>query len=153
VASLTDKLDKLTGMVNKSTEIVAGLTEMIFKFMHPPDEWMLHQYMVANGGPEAVLKDDQLLKDMLAKAKPAKSEVMAKQPRDNSTLSVKDLREKLKPDVETMISENVSFDKKFEEQRRQLEDVVKRESDRVIETVLAGPHEHILNPASPQESG
>lgn len=44
-----------------------------------------------------------------------------------------------------------TFNQKFEAQRLQIEEVktvVRRESDRIIEAVLAGPHEKIVDKAS-----
>ncbi len=97
---------------------------------------------------------EALLSALLRKQKVEKGrgDSRAKPGRAEPTFTVKDLCEEISKDVEQVLKDNKkTFEEKFEAQQRQLEEVkvtVRHESDRVIDAVLAGPHERIKDQVS-----
>jgi hypothetical protein len=139
ISSANDSLATLDTKVDK-------LVEMMFTVMRSPEEREMTDFIANKGGPDAVLKSDFLLKDMLAKQRTPKDDSASKG--SQIAVTAKDIRTEVKMEVDQIVTNNKLFDQKFDEQRRQLEEVktlVKRESDRVIEAVLSGPHDRIVN--------
>jgi hypothetical protein len=128
---------------------VDKLVEMMFTVMRSPEEREMTDFIVNKGGEAAILKNDVLLKEMVAKQKTSKDDSLSKS--SQIAVTAKDIRMEVKMEVDQIVVNNKLFDQKFDEQRRQLEEVktlVKRESDRVIEAVLSGPHDRIVNRVS-----
>ncbi|KAF9041886.1 hypothetical protein BDZ89DRAFT_1059909 [Hymenopellis radicata] len=128
---------------------VAIIMKMVFTLMRTPEERELMAFITSKGGADKVVKDDALLNALLSKQKVEKGrgDSRAKLGRAEPTLTVKDLREEINKDVEQVLEGNAkTFAEKFEAQRLQIEEVkvtIRHESDRVIDAVLAGPHERI----------
>ncbi|RPD68326.1 hypothetical protein L226DRAFT_527321 [Lentinus tigrinus ALCF2SS1-7] len=144
----------LTAMSTSFTELnenVSKLMEVVFERMRTPEERDLL------GGIDAVLKNDKLLEEVLAKQKAgprkdkdergAKKRAVPGQTLD-AVLTVTDLRKEVNKDVEQVLADNKFFDQKFEAMKMQVDEVkveIRHESDRVIDTILAGPHERIVD--------
>jgi hypothetical protein len=69
---------------------------------------------------------------------------------NNKTLTLESLRQELSEDVDYVLKKNMEiFERKFEIQKRQIEDLAKvvgHEGDRIIAAVTTGPHDRILDP-------
>ncbi|RPD68335.1 hypothetical protein L226DRAFT_346944 [Lentinus tigrinus ALCF2SS1-7] len=151
----------LTAMSTSFTELnenVSKLMEVVFERMRTPEERDLSALVAKEaGGIDAVLKNDKLLEDVLAKQKagPGKDKdekgtkkraVPGQTP--DAVLTVTDLRKEVNKDVEQVLADNKFFDQKFEAMKMQVDEVkveIRHESDRVIDTILAGPHERIVD--------
>ena len=71
---------------------------------------------------------------------------------EDKTKTISELRAEVGKDVEQVLADNKYFEQKFEVVRMQVEEVkvsIKRETDRVIDTLLSGPHERIIDRVSP----
>lgn len=105
-------------------------------------------------GVSEVLKNDSLLRELNSlESKP--NSLSSDGPsgghgHTDSSTEYKDLQKELQEDPKTAIEKNLNiFTRKFEMQKKEIVEeinkLVVRESDRVIESVLAGPHEKILD--------
>jgi hypothetical protein len=140
IVAANDSLANIDRKVDK-------LVETMFMVMRTPEEKELFEFIVNKGGPDVVLKSDLLLKDVQQRQESLGEDTT----RRNDSQLFEDFRIEVKMDIGEIIEGNKAFDMKFDEQRRQIEEVktvVKRESDRVIEAVLAGPHSRIVNRVS-----
>ncbi|RDX50314.1 hypothetical protein OH76DRAFT_469327 [Lentinus brumalis] len=155
----------LTAMSTSFTafnENVSKLMEIVFERMRSPEERDLSAFVSKEqGGLDAVLKNDKLLEELLSKQKTDggagmdNGEKGAKNARRampgqalDAVLTVTDLRKEVSKDVEKVLADNTFFDQKFEAMKMQVDEVkvkIKHESDRVIGTILAGPHERIVD--------
>ena len=145
--------------MGKLTENVGKLMEVVFERMRSPDEREVASLVASQpGGVEAALKNDALLEQVLAaqKLKDGKPGARRHGPggagaEEDKTKTISELREEVKKDVEQVLADNKYFDQKFEVVRMQVDEVkvsIRRESDRVIDTLLSGPHERIIDRVS-----
>ncbi|KAI0699896.1 hypothetical protein C8T65DRAFT_580831 [Cerioporus squamosus] len=154
----------LTAMSTSVTEIketMSKLMKLVFERMRSPEERDLFVLVSEESdGIDAFLKNDKLVEELLAKHKTRvgigkdKDEEGTKDLRraaPDAVLTVIELRKEVNKEVEEVLADNNTFDKKFEALKTQLDEVkvvVRHESDRVIETLLAGPHERIVDRVS-----
>jgi hypothetical protein len=157
ISSANDSLISLEMKVDK-------LVEMVFILMRSAEEREISEFIESKGGREAVLKSDFLLRELLSKQKSPKDASTSKGSQVPSTAkdvltskgsqilsTVEDVRAEVEMEVDQIVTDNKWFEQKFEEQRRQLEEVktlVVRESDRVIQAARSGPHDRIVNQVS-----
>ncbi|KAH9858598.1 hypothetical protein C2E23DRAFT_716767 [Lenzites betulinus] len=133
----------------------------IFSALITPDQQEIEGIIQSKGGMQAVLRDDAALAGLLAYRPPpsgseATLQIASLQQilhlrKDKSEIST--VREQLYETTETAVRKNMdTFERKFTMQQRrmaeEMEGIVRNESDRVINTVLMGPHtrikEHII---------
>ena len=125
------------------------MTEMFQKFVTPEQRKLA--LLVEQKGGYAIIDNDQVMRELLDA---------------EASISVPDGKEKLRPSKRFDLAEiqheirdgpvaaieknAVFFDRKFESQRRQIQEditrAVSQEGDRIISVVSAGPHERILDP-------
>ena len=140
---------------------VSKLMEVVFERFRSPEERDLSSLVAAQpGGAEAVLKDDQLLQQVLAKQNTRTGGASAKEDKaskkhpvgqGDAVQTVSELKKEISKDVDQVLAENKFFDQKFDAMRLQVDEVkvtIKHESDRVIDAVLSGPHERIVDRVS-----
>lgn len=143
-------------------ENVKVMMKMVFEGMNTPEEKEVAA-LTHGRSVDAVLADDHTLKQILAKQSKgrdekggARSKDSTARPKDSSTvdggaLALGDLKHELSQDIDAVLAENSKhFDQKFAAMELSLKEVtitIQRQSDRVIEEILAGvhagPHEHI----------
>ncbi|KAI0665852.1 hypothetical protein C8Q78DRAFT_1083428 [Trametes maxima] len=126
---------------------VGKVMDMVFTLLRSPAERELANFIESRpGGVEGVLRDDNLLKQVIAKQKPLTNG--GPLARLDAPLTIEVLREAVDKDVDSILRENRFFDQKFEAMRAQLQEVnetVKHETDRAIKAILSGPHERIID--------
>ena len=146
--------------MSKLTENVGKLMEVVFERMRSPEEREVASLVAAQpGGVEAALKNDALLEQVLAaqKSKDGKGAGARRHgagAEEDKTKTISELRAEVGKDVEQVLADNKYFEQKFEVVRMQVEEVkvsIKRETDRVIDTLLSGPHERIIDRVSPSQ--
>ena len=119
------------------------------------------QNRIRKEGMDEILRSDSLLRELnglesntdpfLVKTKDEQLKAVRSNPDANSDF--KDLKKELQEDPAITIEKNLEvFKRKFEMQKKEIveeiDKLVVRESDRVIQSVLAGPHEKILDRVS-----
>ncbi|KIJ29840.1 hypothetical protein M422DRAFT_784182 [Sphaerobolus stellatus SS14] len=133
------------------------LMKIVFTKLLSPEEHELISFMNTKGGPEKFISDEKLLLELVQKsdaqayrsqsALPLPGLFGRKEP--DAFQNFADIQEELKTDLNTALDDSrKSFEVLFKEQRNQIEqlkNVVIRESDRVVERILAGPHSRILD--------
>ncbi|KAJ7291238.1 hypothetical protein C8J57DRAFT_1704891, partial [Mycena rebaudengoi] len=141
---------------------VSIMMKLVFQQMVPPEERDIAQFVEKNGGPEAVLKDEKLLKQVMDKQPKSQSEPKSKGDRshgrtgqtpDSRASVVSDFKRDLAKDIDEILAENSRmFEQKFGAIELSLRDVkltVVREGDRVVSEILAnldaGPHSRIID--------
>ncbi|TCD61202.1 hypothetical protein EIP91_008790 [Steccherinum ochraceum] len=126
------------------------LMQMVFESFRSGEEREVSAFVASKGGPEKVLKSDVLLAELL-KMQKARDGRLGKSPLPfgDERSGVDDLRRDLTKDLGRILEENRStFEHKFDAQQVQIErvrDTVVKEGDRIINTMLSGPHERIVN--------
>jgi hypothetical protein len=146
VSSVDDKINTMTVMM-----------QLVFEKMQTSEEKELAAFAEQNGGADHVLENGALLRKVVERQKsPTKDDKGSSAAKGAPTqtsmaLTVPELEKELRKDVETILAENTkAFDQKFgaiELSLREVHVTIQRQSDRVIEEVLAGmhagPHERI----------
>ena len=128
----------------------------MFEQLISPEQKQLSATVAAKGGVKALRNNDKMLLELEKKVSGAPSAASAEghraprsKPGDTSQ-NADDLRTEIFEDPDAAVEKNQTvYFRKFEAQKRQIIDeltfVVKRESDRVIQEIKAGPHERILD--------
>jgi hypothetical protein len=138
----------------------------MFEQLVSPEQKQLSATVAAKGGVKALRNNDKILLELdrkvsgapgapgteghrappsnVGRSKPGRSK-----PSDTNQ-NADDLRAKIFEDPDAAVEKNQTvYFRKFEAQKRQIIDeltlVVKRQSDRVIREIKAGPHERILD--------
>jgi hypothetical protein len=125
---------------------IEAMLQLFQKFI-TPEQKKLSDLIKKKGG-DAVLDDEEAMKELAA------AETSLSPPHGAHGTDPFDLAEfqhEIKDDPTDAIKKNAEFfNRKFDMQRRQIrEDVaraVRREGDRIISAVTAGPHDRIVNP-------
>lgn len=141
--------------------------EHFMKTCIPPGQAQLVDFVQAKGGPQAVLQDEEALRQLSARqsantSRLATASVSTGRTRHKEYLAritgeaadpkddFKRLHEELALDPEAVIENNMKlFQPRFEMQQKHLleemESIVHRESDRVIDAVNLGPHVKVVD--------
>lgn len=142
-------------------ENVKVMMKMVFEGMTTPEEKELAVYTHGKSA-DAILTDEHALKHILAKQSKGKDEKGGGRskdasPVDGGVLTLAEFKHELSQDIDTVLAENSKlFEQKFSAMELSLKEVtvtIQRQSDRVIEEILAGvsagPHEHIRDKVCP----
>ncbi|GBE88956.1 hypothetical protein SCP_1403640 [Sparassis crispa] len=129
---------------------------MLLKFMRtyvPPEQRELVALVQKKGGTKAVMDNEEVLKELhsYGSRRPTKAgdtQNQAGHARGEDDFI--ELKSDLQQDPDEAVEKNLqTFERKFEMQKRQLieevERVVKRESDRIIDSVTSGPHDKVVD--------
>ncbi|KAF8647842.1 hypothetical protein AX16_006510 [Volvariella volvacea WC 439] len=123
--------------------------EHLFTKLDTPKEREVQKFIEENGGAKACIEKEDLLNKMIAKSGDSVSAVAgtnAKRGGDDLAGARKTLLKEYNEDVDELFKRNaVLFEKKLDIQRAQLESTIRSEGDRVIETLLAGAHDKIID--------
>lgn len=131
-----------------------------FKTMMSPFMRELDQRIRNQGTVEEILKNDGFLRELNAYENNPQSlgissrdELKPGRSNPDANNDYKDLKKELLEEPAKAIAKNAEvFRRKFEMQKQEIVDevekVVIRESDRIIQSVMAGPHEKILDRVS-----
>lgn len=146
---------ELIGMDAKLTTIITHLSTLV-----PPEQERLRDAVDGRGGPEAVLRDDRALASLVrykpsttgnAVVKHADPSHPERERTGEDDLAL--IKAELFDSTDVAVQKNMeTFARKFAvEWKRQIDamqDIVQHESDRVIDSVLSGPHERIKDRVS-----
>ena len=129
----------------------------MFEQLVSPEQKQLSATISAKGGVKALRNNDKMLLELARKVNEAPNlssaeghRVPRSKPGDTTNQNADELRKEILEDPDAAVEKNQTvYFRKFEAQKRQIIDeltfVVKRESDRVIQEIKAGPHERILD--------
>ena len=122
----------------------------------PPEQQELAALVQKRGGPDAVMRDDAALAELLYYNVGPDSDAVKRTGREDDELEegsegLAVVKRELAEGPEAAIRKNFEvFDRKFRIQQRELAEEVRRvvhhEGDRVIEAVNAGAHDRIMDP-------
>ena len=126
----------------------------MFEQLVSPEQKRIEATVAANGGEDAVKNNDGLLLELERTASNALSAHTAEGNRApqakpvDTNLNADDLKADIFEDPGTAVEKNNAvYSRRFEAQKRQIIDeldlVVRREGDRVIQELKSGPHERI----------
>lgn len=139
------ELSKGMKAVNEKLDMIA-----VFRRLDTPQEKKLQKFVNENGGPEAVIANDQ---GMAALADLEKDEPVSgtKKQIKVDIMVVNKMRLEFREDFEGSLQKNMTvFARKLEMQAKQIVDdveaIVRRESNLVIRAVISGPHDRIIDP-------
>jgi dephospho-CoA kinase len=122
----------------------------MFEQFVSPEQQEMANFINRNGGKSAI-NDDNIVRELI-QLEDKSSFRGLETLRSKNPIEPDDLRQEIAEDPEHAIKSNANiFDKKFEVQQRQIEDLartVRRESDRIISAVTSGPHDRIIDPVS-----
>ncbi|KAF8509109.1 hypothetical protein BU17DRAFT_56323 [Hysterangium stoloniferum] len=148
VATANRKLDDI-GQTTKETKEKMYLMTKMFEKLISLEERKLMSLMKEKGGRQVYQENPKILKELVDKlATPTKTGRV--QVGASNQIKFEDVLEELHTDPDEAISNNMKvFDRKFDMQTQQiraLSDKIRQESDRVIKTINAGPHDRIIDP-------
>lgn len=163
ITTANTKLSELNLSFSLLNQNVSMLMKVVFERLQTPKERDLSALVESREprGIEAALKNDKLLEEVLAKANQKETFGMLQQKGGpgkgtddkgvkKRTLdmigTITELRKEVDKDVEQVLADNTFFDKKFEVMCKMQVEEMKHESDRVIGTLRAGPHNDIHHP-------
>ena len=123
-----------------------------------PEERDLTKLVDDHGGPDVVMRNESLLREIFeSRTTGSGAGISAPERKTRHGGAVVDefreLQRELQEDVQTAVRENMEqFQAKFVIQQRELEENLRRamhrEGDRIIDAVISGPHDKILDPVS-----
>lgn len=152
-----DAAKRTLDIVEENTKAIDEKVNMMmemFQNLASPEERQLTKAVSKLGGSRAIHANGKLLRQLSNEELDGSLSTNAVGTKaGRKRYSLEDLREDLRADPEEIIKNNlVLFSRKFEiQQNRILEELnmaVKREGDRVIQTIVAGPHDRIFDPVS-----
>ncbi len=130
----------------------------VLSYLESPEECELTEIIKNRGGPEKVMGDRTILRELfdsrLNEAGISGRSGPGRRGADGRVDEFKSLQEELQQGIQRTIAENmVQFQKEFDVRQSQLaeavQSIVRRESDRVIAKVTGyGPHNKINDPVS-----
>ncbi|KAL0577140.1 hypothetical protein V5O48_004854 [Marasmius crinis-equi] len=144
------EISAATSILSTLNRNVATVIETVFERMQPSKDRDIAAFVQSKGGRQAGDPDDQLLKDVIKyeqqlQRKDEKGIVNPKggpQQHTEMLTTLDKFKEELKKDIDIILKENTElFEKRFdavEFRLKEVKGVIIRESDRVIETILAG---------------
>jgi hypothetical protein len=152
---LSVEMTKANQTLTEVNQNVKVMMKMVFEGMITPEEKELAA-LTHGRNVDAVLNDDHALKQILAKQSKGKDEKGGGRSKDASPIdggafTLGEFKHELSQDIDTVLAENSKlFEQKFAAMELSLKEVtvtIQRQSDRVIEEILAGvnagPYEHI----------
>ena len=124
-----------------------------FQKLIPPEQQELQKEVTKRGSLKSISESDAELKKLLSnQLSLADNEVptTSASKKDQKAYTLADLKKDLEESIDVAVEKNMEvFSRKLEMQQRQLreevERVVVRESDRVIQAVSGGPHDRIID--------
>lgn len=144
-----DKLDVVNDRL-RSIEDKIQETMALFRRLDTPREKDLQRFIEQHGGVKACLLDDEILEELVLKSGESSSRISARDAsrRSSDLPSIrKRLLKEMAENIDEMFKRNmVLFERKLEMQSKQMAETVVIESDRVIQTLTAGAHDHIIDP-------
>ena len=131
-----------------------NVLKTMFEQLVSPEQKHIEAAVAANGGEDAVKNNDELLLELERTASNALSAQTTEGNRApqaksvDTNLNADDLKTDIFEDPDTTVEKNTAvYSRRFEAQKRQIIDeldlVVKREGDRVIQELKGGPHKRI----------
>jgi len=122
----------------------------MFQTLLTPEQKKLAD-MVEKKGGNAVLDNEGVMKELVAVEVSLSS---ASGRHSNERFDLAEIQHEITDDPTSAIEKNAeSFNRKFDMQRRQIQEdiarAVRREGDRIITAVTAGPHDRIVDPVRP----
>jgi len=119
----------------------------MFQKLVTPEQKKLADLVQEKGG-NAVLDDEQAMKELAA------VEASLSPASGSGRFDLAEIQHEISDDPTRAIEKNAEFfNRKFDIQRRQIEEdvarAVRREGDRIIDAVTAGPHDRIVDPVRP----
>lgn len=135
-------------------EVVSGASSsklnllLLFQELRSPEERELRKFIESKGGAEVFLNDEALMRELIERSDNEGDHSIGAQMK-----LTKDLQRDLRKDLEELINDNQEvFSNKFtalqDNIRTQMETTMAREGDRIIGTILAGPHDRLIDPVS-----
>ncbi|TFK44065.1 hypothetical protein BDQ12DRAFT_593650, partial [Crucibulum laeve] len=122
---------------------------LLFRKLDTPRERDVHKFIEEHGGVKTCIYDDELLEELILKSGESLSRISGRDARKSNDLPDirKRLSKELQEDIDEAFNRNmVLFERKLEMQSKQLTETVQQESDHIINTLLAGAHDRIIDP-------
>ncbi|GJE85128.1 VPS13 domain-containing protein [Phanerochaete sordida] len=141
------------GMVSLQVESVRDKTStlLLLQALRSPVDRELIREIELNGGADNVLKDENLMRRLVGKSGDKDAQGDGKMlSKDAQAVLLKDIVRDVNKSFSEMLQENEElFSRKFKAQQEvlveEMSNVVRREGDRVINTITSGPHDRIID--------
>ena len=143
--------------VGKMDEKISMLMKLVFTRFASSEEQELLLFVKSQGGPENFIEDDKLLQDLIRKYKTQQGQTSQEDDHvqgrasgvDLGNSAFDDTKKELQVDLDVVLARSKKFFvQKFEEQKDQIatvRDDIRRESDRIVDRLLSGAHNRILD--------
>ncbi|KAF9050511.1 hypothetical protein BJ165DRAFT_1525732 [Panaeolus papilionaceus] len=148
IDSANEKLDHHTHhlrTIEKKLDMIA-----VFRQVETPREREVQKFITEHGGVKACLNSDELLEELVAKGGDTISRISGKET-SRKTNDLHGIRKKLfkelMEDIDEVFNRNMTlFEKKLDMHGKQMQDAIQWESDHIINSLLAGAHDRIIDP-------
>lgn len=125
------------------------MKEMFRKFVTPEQRQL--DLLVEKRGGRAVIDNEQAMRELSDSEASITVPTGRERLRPTKKFELAEVQHEIREEPATAIEKNAEFfNRKFDIQRRQIQEdidhAVRREGDRIISAVTAGPHERILDP-------
>ena len=122
----------------------------LFKKFIPPEQKEMQAIVDKKGGIEKCQEDDEILKELMKVKLQSESSPGEASSHKSKPFELKDLKQDLTDNINELLNKNMAiFSRKFEMQKRQITEemdrIVRREGDRIIGAITAGPHNRIVD--------
>ncbi|KAF9557963.1 hypothetical protein CPC08DRAFT_736574 [Agrocybe pediades] len=122
-----------------------------FRKLDTPREREVHRFIEENGGAKACLKDDELLEALISKSGEPSSRISGREDGRRTSSDLPSIRKKLlkelMEDVDEVLDRNLKlYERKLDMQSKQLTETIEAESEHIIQTLLSGAHDRIIDP-------
>ncbi|KAF9526891.1 hypothetical protein CPB83DRAFT_769552 [Crepidotus variabilis] len=148
VDAANEKLDEQSVRLKAIEEKLDAIA--LFRQVDTPREKDVQKFISEHGGVKSVLNNDDFLEELISKSGESFSRISGREAgrKSNDLPSVrKRLLKEVLEDVDEVFNRNmVLFEKKLDMQSKQLTETLQSESDRVIQTLLSGAHDRIIDP-------
>ncbi|PPR01646.1 hypothetical protein CVT24_001622 [Panaeolus cyanescens] len=150
-AGIDDANEKLDHHTNRLRTIEKKLDMIaVFRQVETQRERELQKFITDNGGVKYCLNNDDLLAELVNKSGETISRIGGKET-SRKTTDLHGIRKKLfkelMEDIDEVFNRNmVLFEKKLDMHGKQMQEVIQSESDHIINSLLAGAHDRIIDP-------
>jgi predicted nucleic acid-binding protein len=124
---------------------------LLFSRLRTPQEKAMLELVESKGGIEVCMADDAILEELILISREDTRDLGQPLNEEINETALRRLKQELNENVDESLQRNMLvFEKKLEDQKKDLvdavEDTTHQEADRVISAVASGPHDDIVDP-------
>jgi len=143
---------KLNAQTHQLQNIEDRLEELttLFRKLDTPREKDLLRFLEENGGIKVCIANDELLDILISKSGESSSKISGRDLSRKSASDIPAIRKKLfkelAEDIDDILNKNLAlYERKLDMQSKQISETIEAESEHIIQTLLSGAHDRIID--------